>query len=148
MLFSKALYSGWQFMLPRLLTGWCKRTSENLTRIGARLLSCPPSSPLFIGVTGYPLTGYPRVFSCQGTGANAQRTQKGHDNSVVSCLSCPNSMVLVLTRKAGGCRLFSGLLYWKNPACPAVELCTKRNKKKYEVVITNYFRKFVRILRV
>ena len=106
------------------------------------------SSPLFKVFTGYPLTGYPRVFSCQGTGANAQRTKKGHDNSVVSCLSCPNSMVLVLTSKAGGCRLFSGLLYWKNPACPAAELCTKRNKEKYEVVITNHFRNFVCLLRV
>ena len=80
-------------------------------------------------------------------GKTARRIQKGHDNSVVSCLSCPNSMVLVLTSKAGGCRLFSGLLYWKNPACPAVELCTKRVNRKYEVVITNSFRKFVRISR-
>ena len=37
-------------------------------------------------------------------------------------------MVLVLTRLRGGYRLFSGLLYRLSSACPAVELCTKRNR--------------------
>ena len=39
-------------------------------------------------------------------------TKKGHDYTTeISCLSCPISMVSVLTL-AGGYKLFSGLLYW------------------------------------
>ena len=66
-----------------------------------------------------------------------------------SCLSCPNSKVLVLTADGGGCRLFSGLLYWRVPACPAVELCTKHNLYSLGKLSKNFWPHFghFRIIR-
>ena len=44
---------------------------------------------------------------------NCTEDAKGHDNSVLSCLSCPNSMILVFINNAGGCRVLSDFhLQW------------------------------------
>ena len=67
LLFPKALYSGRQFGLPRLLTIWCKRTKENLCAfvIG-------PFRPRFLFCNSLFTSSSPKeksVFSCQGTWA-------------------------------------------------------------------------------
>ena len=43
-------------------------------------------------------------------------------------------MVLVLTSKAGGCRLLSGFYTGIDPACPAVELYAKRVNKNMKLL--------------
>ena len=59
--------------------------------------------------------------------------KKGHGNSVKAVCHVL-SMVLVLTSKAGGCRLLSGFYTGIDPACPAVELYAKRVNKNMKLL--------------
>lgn len=82
----------------------------------------------------FPFTGYPRVFTFQDAGEQTPKgRKKGHGNSVKAVCHVL-SMVLVLTSKAGGCRLLSGFYTGINPACPAVELYAKRVNKNMKLL--------------
>ena len=96
------------------------------------------SSPSFKVVTGYPLTGHPRVFRCQGTWAKLPGgRKKGMTTAweaVCHALTRWSSFSPAKLVDAGSYPAsYTGI----DPACPAVELCTKRVNRKYEVVITN-----------